>query len=111
MRMRVLGTRAAYTKSHRDVQESWLRSGRGPTTPGYGDESPDQWGRLGVGDESRGIETERGNYSRFYAQTEAWLCEGAPPPVNPEDAMHALEIIEAAQRSAAERQIIPLATG
>ena len=109
--MRVLGTRAAYTKSHRDVQEPWLRSGRGPATPGYGDESPEQWGRLGVGDQSRGIETERGNYSRFYAQTEAWLCEGAPPPVNPEDSMRGLEIIEAAQRSAAARQIIPLATG
>jgi predicted dehydrogenase len=111
MRMRVLGTRAAYTKSHRDVQEPWLRSGRGPTTPGYGDESAEQWGRLGVGDESRGIETERGNYARFYAQTEAWLCEGGPPPVNPEDSMRGLEIIEAAQRSAAEYQIVPLATG
>ena len=109
MRMRVLGTRAAYNKLHGDVQESWLRSGRGPGKPGYGEDPPAHWGQLGAGNQVHDVATERGDYSRFYALTVAWLSEGAPPPVNPEDSMRVLEVIEAAQRSAAQKQVIPLA--
>ncbi len=40
---------------------------------------------------------ERGNYQRFYELTVPWLREGAPPPVNPDDAVVVLELIEAAR--------------
>ncbi len=107
-RLRVLGTRATYTKQYADVQELSLRAGRGPGSPGYGEDPPERWGLLGAGDDVRPVPTEKGDYQRFYRDTVTWLREGGPPPVNPEDAIATLEIIEAARRSAAERRVIPL---
>lgn len=100
MRMRVLGTKAAYTKLQADVQEPWLRAGRRADEPGFGEDPVEQWGVVGAGTDVRPMKTENGNYRAFYAQTERWLREGAPPPVDPEDAVAVLEIIEAAQRRA-----------
>jgi predicted dehydrogenase len=98
MRLRVLGTKAAYTKVHADVQEAWLRAGRRADEPGFGEDPVEQWGTLGASNEVRPIRTEKGNYGAFYAQAVSWLRDGAPPPVDPEDAVAVLEIIEAAQR-------------
>jgi predicted dehydrogenase len=97
LRMRVLGTRAAYTKAPVDLQEDWLRSGRSPNEPGYGEDPPDHWGLLGVGSEALPVKTERGDYRRFYEQCVRWLRDGATPPVDPQDAVRVLEIIEAAR--------------
>ncbi len=110
MRMRVLGTRAAYTKVQGDVQELWLRSGRSPDTPAYGEDAPKHWGQFGAGGETRGIPTERGDYARFYAQAVDWLCAGAPPPVKPQDSVLVLEVIEAARRAASEAQVQAVGT-
>lgn len=97
LRLRVLGTRAAYTKAPVDVQEEWLRSGRSPNEPGYGEDPPGHWGLLGVGSEARPVKTERGDYRRFYEQCVRWLRDGAAPPVDPQDAVRVLEIIEEAR--------------
>jgi predicted dehydrogenase len=97
LRMRALGTRGAYTKAHVDVQEEWLRSGRSPKEPGYGEDPPEHWGLLGVGADARPVRTERGDYPRFYEQCVPWLREGAPPPVDPQDSVTVLEIIETAR--------------
>jgi predicted dehydrogenase len=102
LRMRLIGTRAAYTKAHVDGQEDWLRSGRSANEPGYGEDPPDHWGLLGVGSDARPVRSERGDYRRFYAQCVPWLCEGAPPPVDPRDPVTVLEIIEVARRSAGQ---------
>lgn len=98
-RMRVLGSRAAYVKQGLDVQEAALRGGDRPG-PGWGSEPPERWGRLGAGDEWHPVPTERGDYPAFYAGIAAALRTGAPPPVDPADAVAVLEIIEAARRSA-----------
>lgn len=105
-RMRILGTRAAYVKVHADIQEAALRSGARPDAATWGVEPQEQWGRLGVGDEACPVRSEPGAYQRFYAGVVAALREGAAPPVNPEDAVAGLEIIEAAQRSAAEGRTV-----
>jgi predicted dehydrogenase len=102
MRLRVLGTKSAYTKMHADVQEAWLRSGRRADEPGFGEDPVEQWGTLGAGADARPVKTEKGDYRAFYAQVVRWMRDGAPPPVDPDDAVAALEIIEAAQRSAAQ---------
>ena len=102
MRLRVLGTRGAYTKQHADVQEAWLRAGRHADERGFGVDPPEHWGELSDGTEVRRIETEKGDYRAFYALVVPWLRDGAPPPVNPDDAVAVLEIVEAAQRSAAQ---------
>jgi predicted dehydrogenase len=97
LRLRVLGTRASYAKPYVDVQEDWLRSGRSPNDPGYGEDPPDHWGVLGVGSEARPVRTERGDYRRFYEQCVKWLRDGAAPPVDPQDSVRVLEIIEQAR--------------
>jgi predicted dehydrogenase len=110
-RMRLLGTAAAYTKNHADVQEAALRAGTPANAPGFGEDPPDRWGLLGAGAEARPVPTEKGDYRRFYALTVEWLRNGALPPVDTADVIAALEIIEAARRSAHERRVIEFPGG
>jgi len=105
-RLRVMGSRAAYVKNFIDVQEQALRSGILPNAPGFGEDPEAQWGRLGSNDDSRPIKTELGDYKHFYSSAVGWLRNGGPPPVDPNDAIAGLEIIAAAQRSAAEQRVI-----
>ena len=94
-RMRVLGSRAAYLKVDGDVQEAALRAGELPDKSGWGEEPQEHWGLLGVGDAAVPVRSEPGAYQQFYAGIVAALRNGAPPPVDPEDAVAGLEIIEA----------------
>jgi predicted dehydrogenase len=105
-RFRVLGSRAAFVKGGLDVQEEALRRGRWPGNHGWGEEPPERWGRLGAGEEWVSVPTERGAWPEFYAGVAAALRDGAPPPVDPADAVAGLEVIEAARRSAAERVVV-----
>jgi scyllo-inositol 2-dehydrogenase (NADP+) len=106
-RLRVLGSLAAYTKYGLDVQEAALRAGARPG-PGWGEELPEHWGRLGTDEDARPVATEAGNYPEFYRLLERALRDGGAPPVGPEEAVRALEVIEAAQKSAAEGRAISL---
>ena len=99
-RFRVLGDRAAFVKHGLDPQEEALRSGRVPTDPGFGDEPRERWGRLVVDGEEREVPTEPGSYSSFYSGVAASLEGGAPPPVDPRDAVAVLEILDEARSAA-----------
>jgi predicted dehydrogenase len=101
-RLRVLGTEAAYTKFGLDAQEEPLRRGERPDRADWGVEPRERWGVLGAGDDLRPVPTERGAYQGFYAGVVETLRKGAPPPVDPSDAVAGLEVIEAARRSAAD---------
>jgi scyllo-inositol 2-dehydrogenase (NADP+) len=107
-RVRALGTRAAYVKHDADGQEAALLAGERPDLPGWGGEPPARWGLLGVGDAVTPARSEPGAYQRYYAGVVASLRHGAPPPVDPDDAVAGLEIIAAAQRSAAGHEIVAL---
>ena len=110
-RMRVLGTRAAYVKQDADVQEAALRAGTRADAPGFGEDPEERWGWVGVGANARPIRTEKGDYTRFYALAVEWLAGRAPPPVDPADAIAVLDLIEAAQRSAAEATVVRFPQG
>jgi predicted dehydrogenase len=107
-RFRVLGLAGAYEKDGLDPQEDQLDAQSMPGHPGYGTEPPERWGRLVRGDRSEPVETERGDYRRFYADVAAAIRSGAPPPVDPEDAVRTLEILEAAARSSASGAAVSL---
>jgi scyllo-inositol 2-dehydrogenase (NADP+) len=107
-RLRVLGDRAAYVKHGLDGQEEALRGGGRPDLPGWGEEPPDRWGVLGTEQRARPVRTEPGAYQRFYEGLVVALRDGAPPPVDPADAVAALRVLDAARRSAAERVTVPL---
>ena len=104
--MRVLGSRAAYEKFGLDVQEEALGDGSSPHDPAWGREPPEQWGRLSTGDDIRTVETEPGAYPEFYQRVVASLRDGEPPPVDPDEAIAVLEIIEAALESARTKSVI-----
>jgi predicted dehydrogenase len=107
-RLRVLGTRGAYVKHGLDVQEEALRAGRRPTEPGWGREPRERWGWLGVDGDLRKVETEPGAYQFFYAGLAEALRSGGPPPVDPEDAIAGLRILDAARQSAASGTTVRL---
>jgi predicted dehydrogenase len=112
-RFRVLGTGAAYVKWGLDPQEGALASGQRPGDQGWGEEPLARWGTLGTegadGDGApRPHPTERGAYEQFYAGVLAAVRDGAPPPVDPADAVAGLAVLEAARRSATEGRIVRL---
>jgi predicted dehydrogenase len=90
------------------VQEAALRSGVRADAPTFGVDPEANWGLVGAGADVRPVRTEKGSYAHFYALTVAWLRDGAPPPVEPADAIAVLDIIEAAQQSAAALTVVSL---
>ncbi|MFW5947208.1 MAG: Gfo/Idh/MocA family protein [Gemmatimonadota bacterium] len=95
-RFRVLGSRGTWTKHGLDVQETRLRAGLDPRDPGLGAEPKERRGVLDDGRNRRLVPTEPGAYLRFYEALEAAVRRGAPPPVDPRDAIDGLRIIERA---------------
>ena len=105
-RLRVLGTRAAFVVDGVDGQEDALRSGGARTTPErWGVEPESRWGRLVQRRGERGGAERAGRLAGLLRGLERALREGGPPPVDPRDAVAALEVLEAARRSAAEGRI------
>jgi predicted dehydrogenase len=107
-RMRVMGETAAFVKQQGDLQEPALRAGKRPGPNGWGEDPPERWGILDDGVQPRAIPSVPGAYQSFYAGMVSALRDGAPLPVDPQDAVAGLEIIEAAQRSSAGRSVIHL---
>ena len=107
-RFHVLGSRAAYLKFGPDVQEDALKRGERPDRPGWGEESSERWGTLGTPDDVKRVPTVPGSYQDFYTGVATALRNRTVPPVDPTDAVKVLDVIEAAQRSAAERRDVEL---
>jgi predicted dehydrogenase len=106
-RMRVLGDRAAYVKQGLDGQEDALRAGARPGEGRpWGVEPESSWGRLGSDEHWAPEPTVPGAWPEFYRQVVDALRGAGPPPVDPEDAVAGLELIEAARRSALEGAIV-----
>ena len=105
-RLRVLGTKGSYIKRGMDVQEGGLREGLRPDNSDWGNEPEDRWGMLADGSTSKRVRTETGGYQQFYAELETAIRTAGPAPVNIEDAIAGLEVIEAARTSAAEKRVV-----
>ncbi|WP_112466952.1 Gfo/Idh/MocA family oxidoreductase [Streptomyces triticisoli] len=105
-RFRVLGSQAGYVKYGLDPQEAALREGEHPgATDGWGTEDESLWGHLGSGESpltggGRPVPTLPGDYPAYYAAVAAALREGATNPVTAHEAAAALDVLEAARRSA-----------
>jgi predicted dehydrogenase len=102
-RFRVLGSTGGYMVYGLDPQEAALVAGASPTDAGFGLAAEDAWGTLGIdgsGTPPARVPTERGEYARFYAGVAATIRDGAPPPVEPADALAALRIIARAHELA-----------
>jgi scyllo-inositol 2-dehydrogenase (NADP+) len=105
-RFRVLGSRAGFVKYGLDPQEAALREGQ---RPGHGEpwgvEDPAHWGRIGAGESPATgggdpVPSPPGDYTAYYREIVRALAEGTGPPVAASEAAAALEVLEAARRSA-----------
>ncbi|MGW2861576.1 Gfo/Idh/MocA family oxidoreductase [Streptomyces sp. NPDC001205] len=114
-RFRVLGSSAGYVKYGLDPQEAALRDGKRPSTgEPWGVEPESMWGRVGSGESpltggGRPLETVPGDYPAYYAAVAKALREGGEPPVTAHEAAAALDVLEAARRSAREGVTVELA--
>ena len=96
-RFRLLGWAGAFTKWGLDVQEDALRAGVRPGGPEWGREPEERWGTLGIDGQVRRVPTERGDYGAFYAEVARAIRAEGPTPVDVDDAIAMLEVIEAAR--------------
>jgi predicted dehydrogenase len=113
--LRVSGLRGTYVKLDGDPQEDALQSEVRPDDASWGVETRDHWGRLSTDVDGLHVdgplESVRGGYDQFYCQLVNALRAGGPPPVDAEDAVLVLRVIEAAQRSARSRTVVHCAVG
>jgi hypothetical protein len=90
-----------------DVQEAMLRSGTPEVgAPGWAQEPPDAWGHLHAEAGATPVPTEPGSYERFYALVADALARGTAMPVQLEEPIAGLQLIEAAQRSARQHAVV-----
>jgi len=108
-RLRVQGTDAAFLVSGLDPQEAALRGGARPDTVARWGE-PEEWerGRLVAGEQSVPVPPEPGDWPRFYALLRDALLGGGPPPVDPQDAVESLRVLEAARRASRVQSVMTL---
>ncbi|MFF3512198.1 Gfo/Idh/MocA family oxidoreductase [Streptomyces sp. NPDC002573] len=111
-RFRVLGSTAGYVKHGLDPQEAALREGLRPGAD-WGREPETLWGRVGAGESpltggGSPVPTLPGDYPAYYAAVAAALREGGPNPVTAHEAAAALDVLEAARRSAREGVAVAL---
>ncbi|WP_367322828.1 Gfo/Idh/MocA family oxidoreductase [Streptomyces sp. HUAS ZL42] len=119
-RFRVLGSQAGYVKYGLDPQEPALRDGARPAaTAGWGTEPEELWGRVGAGGPPSGGEspltgggrrepTLPGDYPAYYAAVAKALLHDGPNPVTALEAAAALDVLEAARRSAHDGVVVNL---
>ncbi len=113
-RFRVLGSKAGYVKYGLDPQEAALREGRRPATQDpWGVESETMWGRIGSGESpatggGRPVRTLPGDYPAYYAAIADALRGTGENPVTALQAAAALDVLEAARRSARDGVTVTL---
>jgi len=107
-RVRVRGLDGALTIPRVDSQEERLRAGDRADAAGWGTEPPDRWGYLTTRAGTRRLEPEHGNYPAFYAGVRDALRSGAPPPVEPADAVAVLNVLDAARHSSRTGSVVSL---
>jgi len=104
LRYVVRGTLAGYIKHGLDPQEPQTKAGMTMSDPKFGAEEEDMWGMLtranGV---SERVETKKGVYKKFFE----YLANGQAP-VDPEEVLGVIRVIEAAGVSVREGRVVDL---
>ena len=101
-RLRVTGTAGTYIVDALDGQEAALKAGRSPADLGdrWGAEPEEAWGRLYRGDAGTPVPSERGRWDLYYPAFAAAVRGEGPVPVDPQDAVRTMTVLDAARSSA-----------
>ncbi|CAM4290616.1 oxidoreductase [Gillisia limnaea] len=99
------GTKGSYIKYGDDPQEEQLKNGQKPNElSDWGIESKNIWGTLNTIDETRTLESERGDYRIFYQNIYNAITGNEALLVKPEQARDVIKVIELAIQSNAEKR-------
>ena len=117
-RFRVTGSTGTFAVESGDGQSERLLSGEtaedGPFGPiPFGAVPEARWGRIyrGEGVPPQPVPAEKGTWSSFYSAFARAVRGTGPLPVDPRDAIAALEVLDAARLSAARGDVVRLSRG
>jgi predicted dehydrogenase len=99
-RLRVTGTQGTYVVDGLDGQEAALKAGRTPAELGELWGSEPEPGRLYRGGDGEPVPSERGRWDLFYPAFAAAVHGDGPVPVDPQDAVRTMTVLDAARTSA-----------
>lgn len=106
------GTQGSFIKYGLDPQEEDLVAGFSPTGPEWGKEDREFWGKINTEVQELHIEglieTEPGSYLDFYDNIYGAIQQGKELSVKPIEALHGLQIIEAAIESNNQKKQVEL---
>jgi predicted dehydrogenase len=108
--LRAYGSRGSYAARGTDVQARAIFAGRRPLDEGsrWGYDAPEHWGTLNTAAASVPVPSEQGAYHDYYTRFAAALRGDADFPVPAEQAVHTLEVLDAARISAAQNRVVAL---
>ncbi len=108
--LRAYGSGGSYIAHGTDVQARAVLAGRRPVEEGddWGYDAPEHWGNLNTAAGSVRVPSEQGAYQDYYTQFAAALRGNGDFPVPAEQAVHTLEVLDAARISAAENRVVRL---
>ncbi len=109
-RYRVGGTTGAYVVHGVDGQEALLKAGKSPAQLGdrWGAEHEHTWGRLHRGATGAPVSSERGRWDLYYPAFAAAVRGEGPVPVDPQDAVRTMTVLDAARQSARTGEAVRL---
>jgi predicted dehydrogenase len=107
-RLRVQGSEAGFVVAELDPQEDALRGGGLPGEVDWGMPPESTYPRLVRGDRSEPVTPEPGDWRRFYVLLRDALAGEGPLPVEPEEGVEVLRILEAARLSARDSTVVRL---
>jgi predicted dehydrogenase len=109
--MRLLGSDGSYVSQQSDVQADAAIAGARPVNDpaawGYEDES--RWGTLTTAAGQVRVPSEQGAYHAYYEQLALAGAGKGPQPVPGSEAVHTLEVLDAARLSDAESRSVDIA--
>jgi predicted dehydrogenase len=112
-RFRVTGRAGTFTVESDDGQSERLLSGKAEHPGPFGTVPEARWGRIyrGEGLPPEPVPAEKGRWSSFYSALALAVRGVGPLPVDPRDAVAALEVLDAARLSAARGDVVRLSPG
>jgi predicted dehydrogenase len=106
------GEQGSFIKPKTNVQEVALQNGVLPGSPGWGEESPEDWGLLHTEADGRVVKekipSETGNYMDFFETVYQAIVHSNPVPVTAADGLRNIKIILAAFESSRQQKVVYL---
>ncbi|MCP4078258.1 MAG: oxidoreductase [Gammaproteobacteria bacterium] len=108
-RFRLEGTKGSYDKYGLDPQEAQLHKGLSPSDILFGAEQINQFGTLYLENSKYQIDTETGCYQQFYLKMVDAINNGGSSPVDCEEIVSVIKIIELAEISSQQGRTVSMA--